>query len=189
MPSSKHLAALIAGHHERQARDWGADRRALPWVDRPWIDLFASLLAAGGAVLDLGCGGGDPVATALAVERLKVTGVNPPRALILLCRERMSGQQWIAGNMQFRSTPVSTPSSPGTISLTEAPTIRLPCCRSSPRARRLVACMFSAGPARGEATGFYRGDPLYHASLDAADMSACCTAPTSICWSISSATS
>ncbi len=26
--------------------------------------------------------------------------------------------------------------------------------------------MFNAGPAKGEAIGAYRGDPLYHASLD-----------------------
>jgi len=29
--------------------------------------------------------------------------------------------------------------------------------------------MFNAGPGLGEAIGSYRGDPLYHASLDAAD--------------------
>jgi SAM-dependent methyltransferase len=65
MMTDKALADLIVDHYERHARDWDADRRALSWVDRPWIDLFADLLAAGGAVLDLGCGGGDPVATAL----------------------------------------------------------------------------------------------------------------------------
>jgi hypothetical protein len=29
--------------------------------------------------------------------------------------------------------------------------------------------MFNTGPAYGEEIGFYRGDPLYHASLDAAE--------------------
>ena len=29
--------------------------------------------------------------------------------------------------------------------------------------------MFNTGPAYGEAIGSYRGDPLYHASLDAAE--------------------
>jgi hypothetical protein len=65
MASNDHLADLIGKHYERHARDWDADRRALPWVDRPWFDLFAGLLPADGAVLDLGCGGGDPVATRL----------------------------------------------------------------------------------------------------------------------------
>jgi SAM-dependent methyltransferase len=100
MPSSKHLAALIAGHHERQARDWGADRRALPWVDRPWIDLFAGLLPAGGAVLDLGCGGGDPVATSLLACGPNVTGVETSPTLISLCRERMPAGRWVVADMR-----------------------------------------------------------------------------------------
>ena len=29
--------------------------------------------------------------------------------------------------------------------------------------------MFTSGPAHGEAIGSYRGEPLYHASLDAAE--------------------
>ncbi len=32
--------------------------------------------------------------------------------------------------------------------------------------------MFNTGPAHGEAIGYYRGDPLYHASLDAAEYEA-----------------
>jgi SAM-dependent methyltransferase len=76
MTSNESLADLIAGHYERHASDWDAERRALPWVDRPWIDFFAGLLPAGGNVLDLGCGGGDPVATALAAHGMNITGVD-----------------------------------------------------------------------------------------------------------------
>jgi hypothetical protein len=36
---------------------------------------------------------------------------------------------------------------------------------AAPRA----ALMFTGGPAHGEAIGSYRGEPLYHASLDAAE--------------------
>jgi SAM-dependent methyltransferase len=100
MPSDEHLADLIVGHYERYARDWDADRRALPWVDRPWIDLFARLLPAGGPVLELGCGGADPVATALTSHGLKVTGVDASPTLISLCRERMPDQRWIIGDMR-----------------------------------------------------------------------------------------
>ena len=32
-----------------------------------------------------------------------------------------------------------------------------------------AALMFTSGPAHGEAIGSYRGEPLYHASLDAAE--------------------
>ena len=36
---------------------------------------------------------------------------------------------------------------------------------AAPRA----ALMFTSGPAHGEAIGGYKGEPLYHASLDAAE--------------------
>jgi hypothetical protein len=32
-----------------------------------------------------------------------------------------------------------------------------------------AALMFTSGPAHGEAIGSYKGEPLYHASLDAAE--------------------
>jgi hypothetical protein len=32
-----------------------------------------------------------------------------------------------------------------------------------------AALMFTSGPSRGEAIGTYRGEPLYHASLDGAE--------------------
>jgi hypothetical protein len=164
MPSNEHLADLTVSHYERRAREWDADRRALPWVDRPWIDLFAGLLPAGGAVLDLGCGGGDPVATGLAAHGLKVTGVDTSPTLISLCRERMPAQRWVLGDMRtlalgallawdsfFHLKPDD-----------QAAMFPVFAAHSAPGA----VLMFNAGPARGDAIGAYRGDPLYHASLE-----------------------
>jgi len=91
---NEHLADLVVNHYERHAREWDVDRRALPWVDRPCIDLFAGPLPAGGAVLDLDCGGDDPVATSLVAHRLRVTGVESSPTLISLCRERMPAEHW-----------------------------------------------------------------------------------------------
>jgi 2-polyprenyl-3-methyl-5-hydroxy-6-metoxy-1,4-benzoquinol methylase len=79
----------------------GTPTGAIPWVDRPWIDLFAGLLPAGGAVLDLGCGGGDPVAASLVAHGQKVTGVDASPTLISLCRERMPGQHWVVDDMRM----------------------------------------------------------------------------------------
>lgn len=52
----------IVAHYERHALSWDADRRAAAWTDKPYIERFLEHLPAGAAVLDLGCGGGDPVA-------------------------------------------------------------------------------------------------------------------------------
>ena len=41
------LADLIVAHYERHAQIWDVDRRAAPWVDLAWIDLFAGLSGAG----------------------------------------------------------------------------------------------------------------------------------------------
>jgi hypothetical protein len=46
----------------RIALSWDADRRAAGWIDKPFIERFLSVLPPGATVLDLGCGGGSPVA-------------------------------------------------------------------------------------------------------------------------------
>ena len=56
-------ADLIIAHYERRAGSVRTpDRRAAGWNDKCWIDRFASLLPADASVLDIGCGGGAPVA-------------------------------------------------------------------------------------------------------------------------------
>ena len=55
-------ANRIVGHYERHALSWDADRRAAGWIDKPCIERFLSFLPRGATILDLGCGGGSPVA-------------------------------------------------------------------------------------------------------------------------------
>jgi SAM-dependent methyltransferase len=62
LPPTSEFAAQIAGHYERHALNWAADRAALPWNEKPWHDRFIAALPAGASVLDLGCGSGVPVA-------------------------------------------------------------------------------------------------------------------------------
>jgi trans-aconitate methyltransferase len=168
MASNDNLSDLIVGHYEGHAHAWDADRRALPWVDRPWIDLFAGLLPAGGAVLDLGCGCGDPVASSLVARGLKVTGVDASPTLISLCKERLPAQRWVVGDMR---TIALGESFDGVLAWDsffhlkpddQAAMFPIFAAHAAPGG----VLMFNAGRARGEAIGAYRGDPLYHASLD-----------------------
>jgi trans-aconitate methyltransferase len=165
------LADEIVALYERHAHAWDADRRALPWVDRPWIDLFAGLLPGGGAVLDLGCGGGDPVATALVAHGLKITGVDASPTLISLCRERMPAERWIVGDMRRLSLGERYDAVLAWDSFfhlkPDDQTAMFPVFAAHAEPGGVL--MFNAGPARGEAVGAYRGDHLYHASLDAAE--------------------
>src|SRR4051794_12714352 len=57
------LPNRIIDHYERQAADWDRDRQNAAWkTTSPGTTAFIESLAAGAAVLDLGCGSGRPVA-------------------------------------------------------------------------------------------------------------------------------
>jgi SAM-dependent methyltransferase len=94
------LSDLIIGHYERHALEWEADRRHTGWNDKPWHDRFVSALRKDATVLDLGCGGGAPVAANMARCGLRITGVDTSPTLISLCRERMPDQKWIVADMR-----------------------------------------------------------------------------------------
>jgi len=51
-------------------------------------------------MLDLGCGGGSPVALHMVAQGFRVTGVDSSPTLISLCRTRMPDQEWIIGDMR-----------------------------------------------------------------------------------------
>jgi 2-polyprenyl-3-methyl-5-hydroxy-6-metoxy-1,4-benzoquinol methylase len=162
------LSEKIIAHYERHAPHWDADRRASGWNDRKWHDRFVTLLRQGATVLDLGCGGGSPVATNLAARGMRVTGVDSSQNLIALCRERMPEQEWVVTDMRglrlgrtfdgilawdsfFHLSPEAQ---------------RTMFTAFAAHAHHDTVLMFNTGPAFGEAIGNYRGDPLYHASLD-----------------------
>jgi SAM-dependent methyltransferase len=165
------VASRIEAHYERHPVSWDADRRAARWSDKPYIERFVRLLSGGATVLDLGCGGGVPVALHMTAHGVRVTGVDSSPTLISLCRARMRDQEWIVADMrslalgrrfdgvlawdsflqddQRRMFPIFAGySAPGGI------------------------LMFNAGFSEGEAVGSYRGDPLYHASLDPSEYEA-----------------
>jgi SAM-dependent methyltransferase len=163
------LAGKIVSHYERHALAWDADRQRSGWIDRKWHDRFIALLNKQALVLDLGCGGRSPVASNLVTHGLRVTGVDSSPTLISLCRSRLPDQEWIVADMRNVSLArsfngilawdsffhLSHDDQRGMFAVFAA--------HSAPDA----ILMFNTGPAYGEAIGGYRGDALYHASLDA----------------------
>jgi SAM-dependent methyltransferase len=93
-------ANRIVDHYERHALSWDADRRTAGWIDKPFIERFLSFLPLGATVLDLGCGGGSPVALHMVAQGFRVTGSTAPRRLFRYaepgCRIR-SGSSAICG--------------------------------------------------------------------------------------------
>ena len=98
--SMEDAADRIGAHYERHALSWDADRRGASWTDKPFIERFLSLLPSGSTILDLGCGGGSPVALQMAAQGFRVTGVDSSPTLISLCQKRMPDQDWIVADMR-----------------------------------------------------------------------------------------
>ena len=125
-------------------------------------------------MLDLGCGAGDPVALNMAAQGLRVTGIDASPTLVALCRERMPDQNWIIADMRALALPRTFGGVMAWDSFfhlspdDQRAMFPLFAAHAAPGAH----LMFNTGPAHGEAIGSYRGDPLYHASLDAAEYEA-----------------
>ena len=167
-------ADRIVDHYERHALSWDADRRAAGWNDKPYIECFLGFLPQGATVLDLGCGGGSPVALHMVAQGFRVTGVDSSSTLISLCRTRMPDREWIAGDM--RSLALG-PRFAGILAWDSFFHLRPEDQRTmfgifAAHAAPAAILMFNAGFGHGEAVGSYRGDPLYHASLDASEYEA-----------------
>lgn len=163
----KHPSGAIIDLYRRNAN--GYDRvRGRALVEREWLDRFAALLPNTARLLDIGCGGGEPIAAYLIGLGHQVTGVDASPEMIGLCEERFPGQNWLIGDMRrlalgrrfdgliawdsfFHLSPRD-----------QRRMFPIFARHAAPRA----ALMFTSGPAEGEAIGSFQGEPLYHASLD-----------------------
>jgi SAM-dependent methyltransferase len=163
------LADKIIGHYECRAEAWDADRRKSGWNDRGWHNRFITLLNERASVLDLGCGGGSPVAVNLVAHGLQVTGVDSSPTLIRLCRSRLPEQCWIVADMRDLTLARSFDGILAWDSFfhLQHDDQRAMFAVFAAHAAQGAILMFNTGPTHGEAIGDYRGHLLYHASLHA----------------------
>lgn len=160
-------AGGIIDLYERHASEWDKDR-GRDLFEEPWLARFLALVERGSSILDVGCGSGEPIARYLIEQGYKVTGVDSSPALIAMCRSRFPDQKWMVADM--RAMDVGREFS-GILAwdsffhLCPADQrLMFPVFRRHAKAN--AALMFTSGPAHGEAIGSYRGEPLYHGSLD-----------------------
>ena len=163
-------AANIAGLYERFAAAWDKARgRAL--FERAWLDRFCALVPAGGKILDLGCGAGEPIARYLIEAGYRVTGADSSPAMIELCRKRFPDAAWIVADMRRlalheRFDGILAWDSFFHLSH-EDQAAMFPI--FAEHAAQGAALMFTSGREHGVAMGELNGEPLYHASLDPAE--------------------
>lgn len=158
--------------YERHAEAWVQDRlREATLYEKDWLDRFCGLIPPQSSVLDCGCGAGDPIARYFSEQGFAVTGIDSSASMVRMFQARLPHQRALMRDMR-------------TLSLGEAfngilawdsffhlgPWDQMRMFRTfrshaAPRA----ALMFTSGPSHGEAIGLLEGEPLYHASLDAAE--------------------
>ena len=160
-------SADVSALYERHATVWDSER-GKQLFERGWLEHFRALLPEGASVLDLGCGSGEPMAQYLSESGYVVTGVDSSTAMIGLCRARLPYATWIVADMRSihlgqRFAGIMAWDS--FFHLTQDDQRRMFAVFRD-HVEPGGALMFTSGPAAGEAIGAYRGDPLYHASLD-----------------------
>lgn len=139
--------------------------RHLP--ERAWLAQVAARAPAPAAVLDLGCGGGEPIARWFLEQGYTVTGLDAEPSLLALCRQRFPGATWRQADMRTldlgRTFEVLV-AWDSFFHLEHADQRAL-----FPRFREHLAVggvlLFTSGPEHGESIGSLFGDALYHASL------------------------
>ena len=158
----------IRGLYEQNAAAWDALRGPEPRLERTWLKRFAALLPSGGTVLDIGCGGGRPVAGWLIERGFAVEGVDSSPSLIALCEERFHGAEWHVADMRELALAASFDGLISWHSLFHlAPEDqRRMFARLAAHSRPGTILMFTSGSGQCIRIGEWQGEPLYHASLD-----------------------
>ena len=153
--------------YERHAQRFDAARgRAL--VERPYLDALMAGAVPGAAVLDLGCGAGEPISGHLIGEGFRVTGIDTAPAMIGICRERFPGHDWRVADMRGLDLGRQFDAVVAWDSFFHlaGPDQRAMFGVFARHLRPGGGLLFTAGPAEGEAIGDMFGDPLFHYSLD-----------------------
>jgi len=156
--------------YERHALDYDNDRSRF-LQEKAWLDRFLSHIPRGGHILDVGCGMGEPIARYCMDAGMRVTGIDSSPSLIAMCRERFPGGEWLVADMRDLTLDRRFDGLLAWDSFfhLSAHHQREMFPRFARHAKPGAPLMFTSGLTEGERVGTYRGEPLYHASLDTAE--------------------
>jgi 2-polyprenyl-3-methyl-5-hydroxy-6-metoxy-1,4-benzoquinol methylase len=80
--------------------NWFDDARTKTLMESEYLNLIVNSVPAGGSILDLGCGTGEPIAKFFIAKGFKVTGVDGSQKMIELCKKRFPSERWIISDMR-----------------------------------------------------------------------------------------
>jgi SAM-dependent methyltransferase len=170
MPSLAELAAAIPSTYEAVAAEY--DRlRSRGLMERPYLERVQAAMPANGAVLDLGCGMGEPIARFFIEAGHRVTGVDVAPSMIGLCKARLPGHTWVDGDMRGLELGTRFDAIIAWDSFFHLP-------QDDQRAMFAVferhaapgaSLLFTSGTDDGIAIGSVAGRALYHSSLSSAE--------------------
>jgi SAM-dependent methyltransferase len=153
--------------YQRHGLAW-AGLRDGSLVEKHWLDRFCALLPLAGAVLDVGCGSGLPIARELIRLGFEVTGVDGAPAMLAQFQRNLPGvaahvidmrqlalERRFAGLLAWDS-----------MFHLSADDQRRMFPRLTAHAAPGAVLMFTSGDSEGSAIGELEGVPLYHGSLD-----------------------
>ena len=118
----------------------------------------------------VGCGSGAPIAAEIAASGRRVTGVDAAPALIEICRARLPEQTFLAADMRTLDLAAQFDGLVCWHALFHLPPEDQPG-MVAVFARHLrpgAPLIFTSGTEHGASIGSWRGEALYHASLDTA---------------------
>ncbi|MGO9233950.1 MAG: class I SAM-dependent methyltransferase [Methylocella sp.] len=144
----------IVDLYERRANAWvGARLREGRLYERGWLENFCGLISAGGSVLDMGCGAGEPIATYLVERGYTVTGVDSSTAMIAMFQARLPREEALVSDMRILSLERTFHGILAWDSFFHHDDQKrmFPIFRAHAAPR--TALMFTTGPAHGEAIG------------------------------------
>lgn len=160
------LAARTRDVYRAVAEIWDRDRNRTLF-ERPWLDRVRAAIPPDGRVLDIGCGGGDPIARYFIENGHRLTGVDFAPEMLDIARRRFPDAAWIEADMRALALPDrfdAVLAFNSFFHLTAADQRKM----FPIFARHLNpggVLFFSSGPGAGEVTGTVGGESVYHASL------------------------
>jgi SAM-dependent methyltransferase len=160
-------AENIVGLYRRHAQTWAGDR-GKTLHEKSWLDRFIAPLPPHPTILDIGCGSADPIGRYLIESGCKVTGIDSSPELIAMCKKKFPDHEWHVQDMRVLSLGKIFDGVLAWDSFfhlcPEDQRLMFPVFRRHANSNGTL--MFTSGTSFGVAMGSYRGQPLYHSSLD-----------------------